>query len=136
MNDSIWSFFSVQVACRPTQNTIGSRIRPVGFTGVRTVIAVALPSTFVTAPTLPGGPARVDQRLAGAEEAAHDRAGRDAERVRGLPVGEAEQVDGDEHVTLVVRERRDAAVQLARLERALRVGRGGGLEALQVLRCG
>jgi len=48
MNDSMWSFFSVKVAFRPTQNTSGSRTRPAGLTGVRTVIAVALPSTFVT----------------------------------------------------------------------------------------
>jgi hypothetical protein len=48
MNDSMWSFFSVNVAWRPNQNTAASRKRPPGLTGVRTVIAVALPSTFAT----------------------------------------------------------------------------------------
>ena len=48
MNESCWSFFSVHVALRPTQNTIARRNRPPGLTGVRTVIAVALPSTFAT----------------------------------------------------------------------------------------
>ena len=52
MNESIWSFFSVAVTFRPTQKTIGSSSRPVGLYGVRTVIAVALPSTLAIVPTL------------------------------------------------------------------------------------
>ena len=37
------------VTWRPTQNTSASRNRPPCRTGVTTVIAVALPSTFATA---------------------------------------------------------------------------------------
>src|SRR5215210_4125667 len=49
MNESCWSFSSVAVTWRPTQNTTASRKRPPCRTGVTTVIAVALPSTFATA---------------------------------------------------------------------------------------
>src|SRR5919197_6604162 len=133
MNDSIWSFFSVQVAWRPTQNTIGSRSRPVGFTGVRTVIAVALPSTFVTGRPYRSARASVHQRVAGAEEAAHDRPGGDAQRLGRLLVGEAEEVDGPERVALVFGQIGDAGVELAGLERALGVGEGVGLVALEIL---
>ena len=52
MNESFWSFLSVAVTLRPTQNTIASSKRPLGLTGVRTVIAVALPSTLAIEPTL------------------------------------------------------------------------------------
>ena len=70
--------------------------------------------------------------LAGAEQPAHDRAGRHLQAGRGLLVGEAEQVDGHERVALVVGKVGDAGVELARLECALGVG-GAPLEALEVL---
>ena len=49
MNESVCSFSSVEVTWRPTKNTSASRKRPPCRTGVTTVIAVALPSTFATA---------------------------------------------------------------------------------------
>src|SRR3954468_5835768 len=48
MKDSCCSFFSVNVRCRPAQKVSGRSNRPRGFTGVTTVIAVALPSTLAT----------------------------------------------------------------------------------------
>src|SRR5687768_13091413 len=56
MNESIWSFFSVAVTLRPTQKTSGSSSRPAGLYGVRTVIAVALPSTLAIGSDTTGGP--------------------------------------------------------------------------------
>src|SRR3954470_12321949 len=46
MKESIWSFSSVNVRCRPAQKTSASTSGPCRFTGVSTVIAVALPSTL------------------------------------------------------------------------------------------
>src|SRR5687768_7374083 len=113
MNESVWSFFSVQVTLRPIQNTTGSRSRPVRLYGLRTVIAVALPSTLAIAtdPNPTAGECSsgsVGERLAGAEQPAHDRPGGDAQSLGRLLVGQAEQVDGHERVALVVGQRRDA----------------------------
>src|SRR3954452_12455083 len=48
MKDSCRSFFSVNVSRRPARNTSARTGRPHGFTGVNTVMAVALPWTFTT----------------------------------------------------------------------------------------
>src|SRR5207247_1585928 len=61
--------------------------------------------------------------LAGAVQAAHHRALADAEGACRLLVGEAGDVDRDEHVAEIGRERGDRRVELAGLERGLRLER-------------
>ena len=61
--------------------------------------------------------------LAGAVEAAHHRALADAQGTCRFLVGEAGDVDGDENVAEIARERGDRGVKLADLERRLRLGR-------------
>src|SRR5919106_940393 len=71
MNESICSFLSVAVTFRPIQKTIGSSSRPVGLYGVRTVIAVALPSTLAIAPTLSRRGSLVQRLVVDLEEVVH-----------------------------------------------------------------
>ena len=60
----------------------------------------------------------LDDPAAPAVEAAHDRADRHAELVRGLLVGGALDVDGDDHVAVDVGQLGDGGQDLARLEHA------------------
>ena len=101
----LWSFFSVQVTLRPTQNTSASRKRPPCRTGVSTVIAVALPSTLATAYVRVGPRIGVEVRArlllhpaAQQRRQAEDRA-LGAERL-GAPAAQREGVDlfGDQPV--------------------------------------
>jgi RNA polymerase sigma factor (sigma-70 family) len=61
--------------------------------------------------------------LAGAVEAAHHSPLTDAQGACRFSVGEAGDVDGDEDVAEIVRERGDRGVELAGLERGLRLAR-------------
>jgi hypothetical protein len=61
--------------------------------------------------------------LAGAVEAAHHRALSDAEGACRLLVGEAGDVDGNEHIAEIARKRGDRRVDLTGLERGLRLQR-------------
>ena len=61
--------------------------------------------------------------MASAVEAAHDRALTDAQGACRLLVGEAGDVDGDEDVAEVVRQGGDRRLELAGLERGLRLER-------------
>ena len=61
--------------------------------------------------------------LPGAVEAAHHRPLADAQGARRFLVGEAGDVDGDEDVAEIARKRGDRRVELAGLERGLRLDR-------------